>query len=254
MLKFTLHWTKISKLLLLGILQLCFLSTLSFAQAPSSILPDLQYFKLTFPIDDNGNDYTGVSFGDREDPDIRADEVDNLSGYVPSGDYADYFFVSGNEVVFKAHCAGALTSANSYPRCELREKVNGGDDLWLFSGEHELSATFRITHLPDEKEEVCFLQIKGNTSNNTSGTDEVLRVEYRQDGSSGIHLEVNENSGPSDVMDYTLGQTIEARMYVNNGNVTLELNNLNVSGSRGQYTHNYTTSYSHGYFKAGCYT
>jgi len=147
-----------------------------------------------------------------------------------------------------------LTSPNAYPRCELRETPNGTNDLWEFADEHELNATFRVTHLPNQKQEVCMLQIKGNTSNNTSGTEEALRLEYRQNHNQGFHAVINENTTLENIMSYSLGQTIEARLYVNNGIVTVELNNLSVSGSAGEWTYTYTSNYSHGYFKAGCYT
>lgn len=225
-----------------------------FAQAPSSKLPDLQYFKITYPVNSSGQDNRNVSYNNRSSNYVKAAEVTNLNNYTPNSTYSPYFFVSGNDVVFKAHCAGALTSANAYPRCELREKVNGGDDLWRFSDEHELNATFRVTNLPNEKQEVCMLQIKGNSSNSTSGTEEAFRLEYRADGSSGVHLTINENTTRNNVMDYSEGQTMVARMYVNNGSITITLNNLNVSGSRGQYTTTYSSNYSWGYFKAGCYT
>ncbi len=240
----------------------------SLGQAPSTILPDLSYFKITYPVDANGNDYTGVSWNNRSNPEIEAYEIPNddpnvnsLTGYVPSGVYANYFYVSGNEVVFKAHCAGALTSVNSYPRCELRERIlKSGEDgsspsdydgYWDVQDEQELNATFRIMHLPDLKEEVCVLQIKGRTSS-TSG--ETFRLDYRADNSQLLHIVRNENTTLSDVMDYTVGDVIQARLYVNNGSITVELDNLNVSGSRGEYSLSYSSDYDEGYFKAGCYT
>lgn len=222
--------------------------------APSTILPDISFFKITYPLDANGNDYTGVSYANRNNPLISSHEVTNLTGYVPPSPYSDYFYVDNNEVVFAAHCAGALTSANAYPRCELRETPNGTNDLWLYADEHELNATFRITNLPDVKQEVCVIQLKGNSCNCTSGTEEALRLEYRQDGSSGFHAVINENTTLTDIMDYSLGEIIEARVYVNNGQITIELDNLNVTGSTGEWNYTYNSNYSHGYFKAGCYT
>lgn len=234
------------------------------AQAPSSILPDLSGFKLTFPIDENGNDYEGVSYSNRDNPLIKADEVDNLVGYTATGDYAPYFFVSGSEVVFRAHCAGALTSANSYPRCELRQTPagTGDDDLWDMDDEQELNATFRATAVPDQKREVCMLQIKGADNIGGSSAKEPFRLEYRVDGNQGLHVVINESSSygggtVEDVMDYSLNQTIQARMYVNNRQVTIEINNLQVSGSRGQWDTTFTVNSSfddYGYFKAGAYT
>lgn len=222
--------------------------------APSDILPHLSHFKVTFPIDENGNDYEGVAYDDRESPLIKATEVDDLVDWVPTSEYCPFFYADGNEVVFVAHVAGALTSANAYPRTELRETPNGTDDLWSYQDEHELNATFRITHLPNEKQEVNVLQLKGNTSNSTSGTKEPFRLDYRQDGNQGLHITVNEFTTVEDIMDYSLGQTIVSRMYINNGDITIELDNIDVSGARGEFDTTYASEYSHGYFKAGCYT
>lgn len=234
---------------------LLYASVCIFAQTPpSNILPHLQYFKLNFPLNENGYDYTGVPYANRNNPLIKSWTKHDLVNWSPSYPYSGLFFVFGNEVVFRAHCAGALTSANAYPRCELRETPNGTDDLWEFSDEHELNATFRVTHLPNEKQEVCMLQIKGNNSNNTSNTEEALRLEYRQDGSQGFHAVINENTTLTDIMEYSLGQTVEARLYVNNGTINIELDNLSVSGSEGNWNYTYQSNYSHGYFKAGCYT
>lgn len=227
------------------------------AQAPSSILPDLSGFKLTFPIDANGNDYEGVSYGNRSNPEIKGYEEDNLVGFTPSGAFAEYFYVSGGEVIFKAHCAGALTSPNSYPRCELRQTPNGSEDLWDFDDEQELNATFRAIHLPDNKKEVCMLQIKGADNIDGDGAEEAFRLEYRASSSQGLHVTVNESNTITDVMDYSLNQTIVARMYVNNRQVTIELDNTNVSGSNGEWDTTFTVDSDfddYGYFKAGCYT
>lgn len=227
------------------------LSVVLSGQAPSSVLPDIVNFKITYPLDENGDDYTGVAYGDRNNPRISGEEETELLDYVAPAPFQDYFYTSGNEVVFKAHCAGALTSINAYPRCELRELVGGTNSLWRFSDEHELNATFRVTHLPDLKKEVCILQIKGNSTNATSNTEEALRLEYREDGNQGLHLVINESSTIEDVMDYNLGETIEARLYINNGEINVVLNNTSSGGS---YTHQYTSNYDWGYFKAGCYT
>jgi len=230
----------------------------AFAQAPSTIIPDLSKFKLTFPLDADGDDYAGVSYNNRNNPLIKAWERDNLVNWTAPGSssnnstYRYYFFTSGSEVVFRAHCAGALTSANSYPRCELRETPNGGDNYWSFNDPQELNARFRITRVPNQKREVCVIQIKGRRG--TESAEEALRVDYRQDGSQGLHIVVNEDNTINDVMDYSVGNTIVASVEVDNKRITVNLNNVNVSGSRGQYSYSYNTPYNTGYFKAGCYT
>lgn len=244
------------QLLLLLIACLLFPTSTAFAQAPSSILPDLSKFKLTFPLDANGNDYEGVSYSNRNSPLIKAYERDNLVNWTApntsGNNLRQYFYSSGNEVVFKCHVAGALTSANSYPRTELRETPNGGDNYWNFNDAQELNATFRIMHLPNVKQEVCVLQIKGREG--TESADEALRLDYREGSSQRLHLVWNENNTINDIMDYSLGQTIEARIFVDNKRVYVTLNNTSVSGSRGQYTYDYAVPYNTGYFKAGCYT
>ncbi|MEM7514953.1 MAG: hypothetical protein AAF388_28765, partial [Bacteroidota bacterium] len=55
---------------LLPILLLAFCPIVVSAQSPSDLLPDLEYFKLTFPLDEDGNDYTGIAWEDRDDPHI----------------------------------------------------------------------------------------------------------------------------------------------------------------------------------------
>ncbi|MEL6194297.1 MAG: polysaccharide lyase family 7 protein [Bacteroidota bacterium] len=223
------------------------------AQSPSDLLPDLEYFKLTFPLDVDGNDYTGIAWEDRDAPHIKSWEQKELMGWTASGDYAPYFFVEGNEVVFRAHCAGALTSPNAYPRCELRERPDGIDELWSMNDEHELSATFRITNLPNVKKEVNMLQIKGGfTKDDDDG--EAFRLEYREGSSQGMHVTINEDNTLNDIMEYSLGQTLVARMYVNDGDITIEVNNLDVEGSRGEWSITYESDFGFGYFKAGCYT
>lgn len=241
----------ISDILFASLVMLLLSTTGLTGQAPSSILPDIVNFKIQYPLDENGDDYTGVAWEDRDNPHISSENVTNLSGYTAPSPYLDYFYVDGNEVVFKAHCAGALTSINAYPRSELRERPGGTDGFWNFSDEQELNATFRVTHLPDVKQEVCMLQIKGNTTPSTSNTSETLRLEYRTNSSQGLHLIVNETTTLNDIMDYDLGETIQARLYVNNGNVTVDLTNTSTGDT---YSHQYASAYGWGYFKAGCYT
>lgn len=221
-------------------------------QAPASVFPDLTEFKVEYPIDNDEGDYEGVEWEDRDNPHIKSHSVNISSSYTPQGPYGDYFYLDGSELVFKSHCAGALTSPNAYPRTELRQLINGQNSFWSYDDEHELNVRFTINHLPDLKQEVCVVQLKGtNTPWTTSGTDEVLRVEYRQDGNSGWHLTINESSGPSNVLDYTIGEEVKIRVYVHNNEVTLEMENLDNGDT---YTYLYDSDYSDGYIKAGAYT
>lgn len=222
------------------------------AQTPSELFPAITNFKLQYPLSESGKDYTGVDYEKRDQPFIKNASAKNLAKYQAPSHLRPHFFLSGKELVFRAHCAGALTSINAYPRCELRQLINGKDSFWDYADEHELKVTLRITELPLEKQEVCVVQLKGtNTPNKTSNTSEVLRVEYRQDGKSGWHLEVNESSGPKNILTYKLGQTVKIRVYVKDHQIKLEMKNLSNGDS---YELAYTSDYSHGYFKTGAYT
>ena len=77
-----------------------------------------------------------------------------------------------------------------------------------------------------------------------------MRLEYRE-GSQGLHLVKNETTTLTYIMDYALGETIEANLYVNNGEVTVNLTNASTGAT---YFHQYASDYDWGYFKAGCYT
>ena len=221
-------------------------------QAPSSLFSDIENFKVEFPLDKNGEDYEGVTYNDRNNPHIKNATEDDLEGFIAKPPFDHYFFVSDKEMVFRAHCAGALTSINAYPRCELREQINGKNTFWSYQDQQELNTTLRITKLPAEKREVCVVQLKGtNHPSKTSGTSEVLRVEYRQDGNSGWHLEVNESSGPRDVLDYSVGQSVKIQVRVDKGIVRLNMKNLTNGDT---YSLDYKSEFSHGYFKAGAYT
>ena len=92
---------------------------------PSAILPDLKFGKMDFPVDAAGNDNEGVLYENRADDYVKVGTVEELDGYIPVAPYDEYFYTDGDEVVFKAHCAGALTSPNAYPRCEWRQRING---------------------------------------------------------------------------------------------------------------------------------
>lgn len=218
--------------------------------APSEILPDLKFGKMDFPVNAAGEDNENVAYENREEDYVKKGTIEDLDGYIPLAPYDEYFYVQGNEVVFRAHCAGALTSPNAYPRCEWRQRINGKDSFWNFQDQHFLSATFKVTELPNEKQEVCMLQIKGSNDLNTSSTDEVFRLEYRED-SQGMHITVNEGSSESIDFEYIVGQTIDASMSVKNGKVTVKIDNKD---NDAYWSRTFDSKYPYGYFKAGCYT
>ncbi|WP_025740428.1 RICIN domain-containing protein [Aquimarina pacifica] len=211
---------------------------------PSSVLSHLNEFKITFPLDEDGQDSTNdsTSGSDCDDRNNDAYEMRSITGSIPSP-YSDYFFVSGDEVVFKAHCGGATTEGSFYPRSELRQTPGGGDNYWSMEDRQYLDVRVRATSLPDIKREVSMVQIHGPD-------DEPLRVEYRE-GSQGLHVVQNEDNTAEYVLDYSLGQQLRVTVTVDNGDITCVIRNEDTGDS---WEDTWESEDSTGYFKVGCYT
>jgi len=208
---------------------------------PYSILGSvISDFKITYPVDEDGNDSSDAD--DCDDRNKDAHEQRDLTSEV-SSQYSDYFFVSGDEVVFKAHVGGATTSGSSYPRSEFRQLVGGDDNYWSMDDYQYLEVRVRATNLPEIKPEVSMVQIHGPE-------DEPLRVEYRE-GSQGLHVVQNENTTETYVLDYELGQQLFITVTVDNGDISLYILNEDTGED---YEDTWEAEDSTGYFKVGCYT
>ena len=179
---------------------------------------------------------------DCDDRNKDAHEQRDLTGTI-SSPYSDYFYVSGDEVVFKAHVGGATTSGSSYPRSEFRQLVGGDDNYWSMDDYQYLEVRVRATNLPKTKPEVSMVQIHGPD-------DEPLRVEYRED-SQGLHVVQNEDTTETYVLDYELGQQLFVTVTVNDGDITLYILNEDTGKD---YEDTWEAEDSTGYFKVGCYT
>ncbi|MDH7445802.1 polysaccharide lyase family 7 protein [Aquimarina sp. 2201CG14-23] len=217
---------------------------------PSDILSGLDKWKITFPLDGNGKDSTNDnrSGNDCNDRNRNASdseiEMGDLIGEIPMP-YAEYFYVEGDEVVFKAHCGGATTSGSSYPRSELRQMPGGNDNYWSMNDYQYLDVRVRATHLPVEKPEVSMVQIHGPG-------DEPLRVEYRSD-EQGLHVVQNDDIEVDNVLPYSLGEQLRVTVTVQNGRVYCRIENESRPGLDA-WTDDWESADSTGYFKVGCYT
>ena len=211
---------------------------------PSDILDFLDQWKITMPLDEDGLDSntdsnTGTDCSDRNND---AHELTNITGEIPAP-FSDYFFVSGDEVVFKAHCGGATTSGSNYTRSELRQRPGGGDNYWSMDDYQYLDVRVRATHLPVVKPEVSMVQIHGPS-------DEPLRVEYRADD-QGLHITQNESTTVEYALPYSLGQQLHVIVTVDNGSISLFIENEDTGDT---YEDSWDADDSTGYFKVGCYT
>jgi len=206
---------------------------------PSDILPGITHWKITLPVDENGNDSRGLTYETRlTNPwEVIEDELIDF-------EYKPYFYATDSEVVFHAPCSGVTTSGSHYPRCELRQRVGGGNNYWSVNDYQYMHTVERIIHLPDNKRDVCFAQIH-------APEDETLRLHYNYD--KGLYLVWDESNKNyfQDEVSYSLGEPLDVQITVDNGTVNCRVENLK---TKEIYEYSWKTTYSTGYFKAGCYT
>ncbi|MYU10717.1 polysaccharide lyase family 7 protein [Streptomyces sp. SID8361] len=190
---------------------------------PADVL-DLTNWKVTLPT------------GDDEDPtEITQPELATFS--------AKPWFQADQDcgaVRFRAAVDGVTTGGSSYPRAELREMTDGGEEEASWStdeGTHTLVVTEAFTALPEDKPHLVGAQIHGGDDDVT-----VFRLEgsklYITDGDDTHHHLVTD--------DYELGTEFEAKFVVRNGKIDV------------YYNGEHETTISHdddsNYFKAGAYT
>ncbi|MBB3701288.1 polysaccharide lyase family 7 protein [Flammeovirga yaeyamensis] len=213
-------------------------------QKPTDVIPSLVQWKVTLPVDADGNDNRYVT-----DPELRnRNPLEIKDGDLVDYEWFPYFHAENNEVLFKGHCAGTTTRGSYYPRCELRQRVGGGDNYWSVQQYQYLKTVLRVTHLPVVKPEVSMVQIHGPQ-------DEPLRVQYSESTRSstpwGLHIVYNENFKERTNIEYKMGDRLEVEVIVDKGDITVNIRNLE-NGQR--YNKTYTSVDQTGYFKVGCYT
>jgi hypothetical protein len=207
---------------------------------PSDLIPELTVWKLTLPVDANGDDSSAATdVADRNTNPLEISDSD-LTDY----DFSPYFRAAGDEILFRAHCGGATTDGSYYPRSELRQRVGGGDNYWSVDDYQYMAATLRVTHLPVEKPEVCMAQIHGPLT-------EPFRLQYHAE--KGLLLIWNEDNKIyfEEDVSYSLGQTLNVTVTVDDGQIYFTIENADTEET---YAHDWTSVDSTGYFKVGCYT
>lgn len=113
-------------------------------QVPANVL-NLLNWKITMP--------TGV-----KDHPLEVEQP-QLATY----EHPTFFYVNAlRRVIFRTPVNGVTTSGSSYPRTELREMEDNGEDKAKWSnrsGVHTLAGTLAITHLPKKKPQGVIAQI-----------------------------------------------------------------------------------------------
>lgn len=203
--------------------------------APGATLPaqvlNLTNWKQTLPI------------GEPEDP--TEIEQPALALY-----RLDPWFVvtsDGQGVRFRAPVNGVTTSGSGYPRSELREMANNGQDQasWTsFSGIHTMTIDQAITHLPDIKKHVVAGQIH-------DGGDDVIVI--RLEGTK-LFVDINGDDGPILTNNYALGTRFTVKFEVSNGQTRIYYNGTTVNNTGTNTPFALIQDYEGAYFKAGAYT
>lgn len=190
---------------------------------PSEVL-DLTDWKLTLPT------------GEEEDPaEITQPELTGFSA-------APWFRAEDDcgAVRFRAAVNGVTTGGSSYPRAELREMTDGGEDEAAWSttdGTHTLVVREAFTALPAERPWVVGAQVHGGDDDVTVFRLEGSRL-YITDGDDRHHHLVTD--------DYEPGTEFEARFVARDGKIKAYYN----GGLETTISHDGDTNY----FKAGAYT
>ena len=160
---------------------------------------------------------------------------------------SQYFDVDGSAVRFTAPVGGAHTANSEYPRSELREMTNSGQDQasWSSSiGDNIMTLREAITQLPPVKPQVVMGQIHNSS-------DDV--IEIVADGSNGkltapvikVRYKGSSQSTPV-IASVSLKQFFDIKIEATAGKITIYGNNV--------LTHTFSYSGSGLYFKAGAYT
>lgn len=219
----------ISMVFLLGVISLVIFSSSSAkVQAavsyPAQIL-DLSNWKVTLPTGKSGSPTEFVQ---------PALETCNVNPYFHANANAD-------GVVFRAPVNGVTTSGSSYPRAELREMKNDGQDKasWsTTSGTHTMFIDGAITAVPKTKKHIVFGQVHDSDDDVV-----VVRLEYPK-----LFVDINGKTGPTLDANYVLGKRFTVKFVAENGQIKLFYN----GSQKPVYTLKKSTSGC--YFKAGAYT
>jgi hypothetical protein len=170
----------------------------------------------------------------------------------PSGFHDTYFFTdpSDGSMTFWDPESGVTTPNSLYPRSELREmKPNGGGQAdWAPTGTNTLSATLKVTEVPDH---VVVGQIHLG-SGTPASTKPLLELFYHQDGSIALGIEQTPQGGNEQlhsVGNVPLGTQWSYEIGLTGLTISLSIN----GGATQTFAVSQTFSQENMYFKAGDY-
>lgn len=192
--------------------------------SPSAVLGLSKNWKLTLP--------TGSSGNPTEILQPRLQTYTDANFRVGSG---------GDRVIFTAKVGGVTTSGSSYPRSELREMRNNGQDRAAWSnqsGTHVMLLDAAFLHLPEGKPHVVLGQVHGGDDDVTACRLEGTKL-YITNGDD-THYDLIDSS-------YSLGTRFTIRFKATPAGIFYDYDT-------GTQTGTVPGKFSGCYFKAGCYT
>ncbi|MDQ7988663.1 MAG: polysaccharide lyase family 7 protein [Candidatus Dactylopiibacterium sp.] len=177
----------------------------------ASPVPTLEQWKITLPIDGDGNG--------------RADEVFPAS----AGFHPPWFESQGPRLVFRAHAGGARTSSGTaFARSELREMQDGRLAAWsCATSARSLLLEQRLLATPPARPEVVIGQIHDARNDNLMLKYVGSRGQAGQEDKGRIEVLWN-NARQRQVLDaaYRLGDTMRVRLTLSAGVVRVSYRNL----------------------------
>src|SRR5205807_428452 len=138
---------------------------------------DLSHWELQLPVGSAGSPTT-----------ISPKQLEGASGFQDS-----YFYTNSTDgsMTFWDPENGVTTPNSSYPRSELREmNADGSAAAWTMPGTHTLSATVKVTKVPNH---VCVGQI--HLSQDSGSTKPLLELYYYSNGDIRLGIENSPSGG-----------------------------------------------------------
>lgn len=201
-------------------------TTAVLAKNHASDVFSLKIWKLTIPLDDDG---------DEKPDEISTEDLRYFED-------PDFFFLSKTKdsIVFRAKCGAPTTTNSSYPRCELREMTEGGEEKASWGTNdgmvHNMTFTAAIHRVPEKKPHVVCAQIHDEE-------DDLLMV--RLEGEK-LFLERNDLEPIYLSKDYELGTFFTLMIIADNGRIRALYED--------EVIMEWPIKRDGLYFKAGCYT
>lgn len=210
---------------------------------PPSANFDLTHWKLTLPTGKEGS----------------PDEI--LPAQLSYGYTHTAYFSSARAdgaMRFWAPVTGVTTGGSSYPRTELREQLNAGQNApnWYADGTHVLDAECRIVQVPSSGR-VIIGQVHGKAAPGGENANPLVKLAYDREKSS-LRIQVKTSPHRDDTSESTdlvkgvkLGSLIRYQIKIVDGVVHVTVNGTTYS--RDFYATDSDWSQTDLYFKAGAY-